>query len=104
MNTQDFEVFKSPKFELEGLVIHRRKHLTMRGEISLKLVEHFAIVAGQDDGEDSAGRRAFKLQSPDQIVSRACEIANTLMDEFEKRGWIVEIPAYEDIPTREKTR
>ncbi len=98
----DFDIFKTPKYELEGIVVHARKRLNMKGEIAQRLMEHLAIAAGQEDGEDSAGRRAFKLQTPEQVVTRACEIADKLVNEFEARGWVVEIPAYQDVPLAEK--
>jgi hypothetical protein len=99
----EFDILKSEnKFDFQGVIIHARKRLSLKGEVASRLVEHFAIVAAQDDGEDSAGRRAFKLQTPEQVVTRACDIANNLVDEFEKRGWVIEIPAYEDIPVARK--
>lgn len=95
----EFDVLKNAnKFDFQNVIIHHRKRLSMKGEIATRLMEHFAIVAAQEDGEDSSGHRAFKLQTPEQVVSRACDIANDLVDEFEKRGWIIDVPAYEDIP------
>jgi len=104
MSGNDFEVFKANQYSFQGVVFHPLKRPNMRAEIAIKLAEHFAIVAGQEDGEDSAGRRAFKLQSPDQVVARACGIADGLVNEFESRGWIVDVPAYNDIGVLEKTK
>ena len=99
----EFDVLKTEnKFDFQGVLFHFRTRLTMRGEIATKLVEHFAIVAAQEDGEDTAGRRAIRLQTPEEVVTRACDIAGNLVDEFEKRGWVVEIPAYDDIPVARK--
>ena len=101
--SNEFDVLKAEsRFDFQGVIFHNRKRLSIKGEIASRLMEHFAIVAAQEDGEDSTGRRAFKLQTPEQVVSRACDIAENLVNEFEKRGWIIDIPAYEDIPVSRK--
>ena len=94
----EFEMFKGNSYNFDTVIFHARKRPNMRAEIAIRLVEHMAIVAAQEDGEDSAGRRALRLQSPDEVARRACEIANCLVNEFETRGWIDNVPSYEDIP------
>lgn len=98
----EFDVFKSPKYELSGITVHARKRYSMRAELAINLVSHFALIAAKDDGDDTSGRRASKLQSTDEVVNRACDIAEKMIDELEKRNWIIDIPAYEEIPVRAK--
>jgi hypothetical protein len=100
--TQEFDVFRARSYDLPGVVFHARKRPNLKGEIAARLVEHFAIVAAQENGEDSAGRQAFKLQTPEQVVIRACDIADNMVNEFERRGWLISIPAYDDIPLVQK--
>jgi hypothetical protein len=98
----EFDVFKARSYDFQGVVFHARKRPNLKGEIAARLVEHFAIVAAHEDGEDSSGRQAFKLQTPEQVVTRACDIADNMVDEFERRGWLIDIPAYDDIPLIQK--
>lgn len=97
MEGKDFDVFRTKAYGIDSVVFHARRRPNMKAEVAMRLVEHFAIVAAEEDGEDSAGRRAFKLQTSEQVVKRACDIANGLVDEFDARGWIVDVPAYQDI-------
>jgi hypothetical protein len=97
MLVNDMEVFKTKAYDMQSVIFHVRKRPNLKAEVAMRLVEHFAIVAASEDGEDSAGRQAFKLQTPEQIVKRACDIASGLVDEFESRNWMVDIPPYIEI-------
>ena len=61
---KEIDVFRADKYNMEGIVVHHRQNIGIKGEIAIRLMEHLAIAAAQEDGEDSAGRRAFKLQTP----------------------------------------
>jgi hypothetical protein len=61
-------------------------------EIAQELVTRWGIIAARPDGEDSAGRAKLALLAPAEIVQRACDTAELLIAEFEKRGWFVELP------------
>lgn len=62
------------------------------GRMAFDLAKHFAIVAAAPDGEDSAGRQRYRLQTTEETVSRACDLAASLWAEFGKRGWLTELP------------
>lgn len=59
---------------------------------AMDLMKHLGICAGRPDGEDSTGRQKGALLSPDEVVTRACSIADIAWQEFQKRGWILDIP------------
>jgi hypothetical protein len=60
--------------------------------LAIELMSRMAIVAAQPDGEDTAGRQKLKMQEPEEIVTRCCEIADKAYDAFQTRGWLVPMP------------
>lgn len=60
--------------------------------MAASFAERWGMVAGEPDGEDSAGRAKLKLSTPEQVVERACEMAELLYQEFHERDWMVKIP------------
>lgn len=60
----------------------------MRASLSAEIVKHCALVAGVDDGEDSAGRARVGLMPASQVAERAADIADALVAIWETRGWI----------------
>lgn len=50
----------------------------------------FGII--EPDGEDYARRQKFKNMDPKEIAKRACDIAAALVDEWQQRGWIIDVP------------
>lgn len=45
------------------------------------------MIAAQSDGEDSAGRSKLRLQTPQELVERACNVAGLMYEEIKARGW-----------------
>lgn len=52
--------------------------LTFLAEVARELVARWGSVAVQPDGEDSAGRSKWRLQTPYELVERAIESASLL--------------------------
>jgi len=63
-----------------------------RSSFVVSFIEKFGAVACVPDGEDSAGRQAFRLATPQELVDRACETAQLMYDRFEEEGWLAEVP------------
>ncbi len=61
-------------------------------KIAIEMVQRWGIIAAMDDGEDSAGRHRVRLMTTDELVQRACDSAQKLIKEFEKRDWLLELP------------
>lgn len=55
------------------------------------------MITGIEDGEDSAGRAKLRSATVKEVVDRATEAAATAFEEFERRGWIIDVPPYEEI-------
>lgn len=71
--------------------------ISMEARIVLSIIERWAAVAGEPDGEDTAGRSKLRLQEPAEVVDRACEVAKAAVDAFEARGWIAPPPPLEHV-------
>ncbi len=65
---------------------------TPQAELAMTLIERWGIVAGDVDGEDSAGRQKVRLQTVEELIERACKTAEAAMAEFQNRGWMMAIP------------
>jgi hypothetical protein len=63
-----------------------------RAEFAMRLMSHFALVAALPHGEDTAGHQRNRLQTPSEIVSHCCEVAERAFVEFDSRGWMVGTP------------
>jgi hypothetical protein len=68
------------------------------GELAIRFATHFGVVAAEDAGEDSKGRSKLRLQSPEMVVKRACDMAEQLVAKMKERGWVVDIPDLPDLP------
>lgn len=65
--------------------------LSSRGKLALQMIERWGSVAGvPDEAEDSTGRSKLRLQTPSELVDRACAVADKAFDEFKNRGWLPE--------------
>lgn len=79
-----------------NLTVHDTEVPTFEGRLALRLVEHFGIVSCTDAGEDSTGRHQLRLMEPQDLVTRACEIAELMTRALRVREWIIEAPAVDE--------
>ena len=76
----------------EQIVVFRRLVPNEPATLAIDLLARWGAVASEIDGEDSAGRQKGRLQTPAEIVERACNVAEAALAEFEARDWLVELP------------
>ncbi len=62
------------------------------GGFAMQLIERWGMVAGEPDGEDSAGRSKLKLQSVNSLVARAFDTAELADAVARDRGHIIDVP------------
>jgi hypothetical protein len=55
------------------LVIHDTEYPNFEARLAATLMERWGMVAGEPDGEDSAGRAKLRLSTPQELAQRACE-------------------------------
>ena len=64
--------------------------LHLKANVALEIIKHCALVTGLPDGEDSAGRSKTTNMAARETAVRACDIADSLVREFEARQWLAE--------------
>lgn len=79
----------------EAIIIHQNESLDQRAVLAANFTEKWALVAGEADGEDTAGRQKIRRLSPVELASHACETVEALYAEFAKRGWTLALPDYD---------
>lgn len=82
-------------------VIHHTKAVHGPGRMAALLIERWGIVACELDGEDSAGRAKLRRMTVSELVTNACDTADAAWNEFEARGWLLEIPLPTKRPAKE---
>jgi len=75
----------------------QRTAFTNKGKMAWELLQRFATIAAETKGEDSTGRAKLELLSPNDVVARACDIAEVAWDEFARRDWLLTLPPVERI-------
>jgi hypothetical protein len=72
------------------LQIHNRHTLKSEADMA-KQMAMTGMVAGIHDNE------TMKLLTPDEVVQRACDIAQLAYAEFARRGWLVPLPSHQEM-------
>lgn len=87
------------RFEADysGYKIVQKSIATGPGQLAQEMILRWGMVAGATDTEDSAGRAKVRLQTPDELIERACSTAQLFWDEATKRGWMEAIPAPKEV-------
>jgi hypothetical protein len=88
----DVKVIQHETYRGTEVVLARTRGLCSEAELAARMIERWGCVAGEMDGEDSAGRQKIRLATADELVGRACDVAAKMFEEFTKRGWVVDIP------------
>jgi len=58
----------------------------------MSLLERFATIMADIDGEDSSGRQKIKRMKTKEVVKIACDISQELYKELDKRRWLLDAP------------
>jgi len=86
-------ILKKESFEpRESLVVHAKKLPDCRGRYAMDILERFATIMADEDGEDSSGRQKLKRMKAKEVVKIACDISNELFKELENRKWLLDSP------------
>lgn len=85
-----------------GIALHERTVPEKRAVFAMAIIERWALVAAEPDGEDSAGRQKLKMPEPDKLVERAVQIADGAYEAFALKGWLHELPDWETVIERSR--
>jgi Ni,Fe-hydrogenase I small subunit len=99
---KDMGCFKAKKFGEPIISIYTKQAEGAEARLAVHMIERWGCVAAVDGGEDSAGRQKIALMSPEELVSRACQTAEIAYREFQKRGWLLEVPSPEEFFTQDE--
>lgn len=73
-------------------VLHFLQAPNQEANFALQILERFALIAGTDGGEDSAGRSKPKALPVQETVARAFDIAAEAFAVMRARGMLIELP------------
>jgi hypothetical protein len=82
------------------VIIHSKEGLNAEAAYAMHLAERFALIAADNDGEDSAGRQKLRLATPKEVVERACKIAELMFVALRDRNWTLPIDSHKTIVER----
>ena len=80
-----------------SVAVHPRLIADKRAEFAMSCIERWALLAGEVNGEDSAGRSKLRRLTPQEVVTQACECADQAFKAFAERGWLLNIPSAEEL-------
>jgi predicted urease superfamily metal-dependent hydrolase len=75
----------------EEIMMHQTATLQEIALTAKEMAMRWGTVAAEPSGYDKSGRQAMRLQTAEDLAQRACNTAQALWTEFEKRGWILEV-------------
>ena len=79
------------------MIIHHRHVPNGRAAFAMQMMERWAPVAGDTDGEDTAGRQKGRRMTAKEITAHCCDVAEEAFAEFERRGWFFAVPSWEEM-------
>lgn len=68
-----------------------------KARLAAAMVERWGCVACEVDGEDSSGRQKMRLATADELVNRAVEVAELLVERFREKNWNTIMPTLESL-------
>src|SRR5690349_12323012 len=81
----------------KAIQIHETEQLEREAQMAFVLIERWGMVAGIEDGEDSAGRARVRLSTPSELVARAFAVARLAMDRARQNGLVHTTPSIADV-------
>jgi len=84
--------FAEPEWITNPAYLNRGIESSAQADLALRLIERWGAVAATRGPEDSAGRATTVLQTPEELVTRACEVAELTYGALEARGWLRPAP------------
>ena len=92
-----FRITDAHDYDDKKVVLFQTESPTQEGSFALQLVERFGLIAGQPDGEDTAGRAKARMLTPVETVARAFDLAAESFRVMRERGMLVQLPDLNEI-------
>ena len=90
--TTEVKVFKHEYDRKYIIMQHDTEAPCAEGRFALELIGRFGLIAGEPDGEDSAGRQKGAVMPVAEVVARACDLSRAAFDALRESGWMVKVP------------
>lgn len=79
-----------------GLYMEATHQPNMQARMALEILRSW-VGPATENGEDRAGRARYRAMTAEEIARKACDTAQAMCAEYERRGWFVQV---EDVPLR----
>lgn len=80
------------------LLRNENEALTHEADLAISLVRGYGLIAAKPSSEANPdGSQKMEVLSPEEAVTRACQIARLTFDNLRAMGWIVEGPSIYDV-------
>lgn len=76
----------------KSVEVYTTETLGEEGRLAGCLIERWGLITAEADGEDSAGRAKVRTTTPDELVTRAFDIAERFWAMARARGHVVVVP------------
>lgn len=76
---------------------HTRVVCDPRAEFAMVCIEKWGMVAATSDGEDSSGRAKLRGLTPQEVVTKACDVAGLAFERFKELGWTTAVPSMQEL-------
>ena len=84
------------------VVVHQRKFPDPRAAFAQNMIQAWGIVAGRPAiGMEPQSKDEITLMPTKEVVVRACDLAEQAFEEFKTRGWLLDVPSFEEVNTPE---
>lgn len=74
-----------------------KESANFKARMACLLVERWGMVAAVEDGNDPQGRAKLRTMTPEEVVARACETADRMVDKIRALGWMQKNPTAEEL-------
>ena len=83
-------------------VLNPRKATNPIACFAARLITEACKTAFDADGEDSSGRQKGRRLAPKEVVDYCTDMAAVAYEEFERRGWLIDVPSAEELRDRNR--
>ena len=102
IDRDDVQAIARRSYEGNSIVFHFRTRPTEVASFAMELLRVHAGITAKENGQDDAGRQKLRREAPAEAVAYACETASLAFEEFEKRGWLIPMPSWQEIEENAK--
>ena len=84
---------------LKQYFVHNRVGLNYRATLAVEMAKIMAVNGAASDGYANDGASRLRPMTAPEIVAKAVDIADLLVNSIEAKGWTVVVPTLKDLVT-----